>query len=1018
MSHQTHVRFTFGVIGGEEFDVVEFHLTEALSETFRLELELASRNPAVDFERVVDQPARFTLWHRERPMRYVTGRISSFFQGETGFRRTRYRAVVEPLLARLALCSDWRIFQQQSVPEILQTVLDTHGLRHYEQRLTEPHLSREYCVQAGESDLDFVLRLAAEEGIFHRFDHSAEGSTLIHGDRLYIHGEIDGGPVRYNPAPGGDQPEPCLRRFTYGEQVRTSRLTQRDYTFKHPRYQQEHLQTGDGMGQSPGYERYDYPGRYKEDAAGLPFTRDRLRGLRRDASMAVVEGDDPRLVPGVAFDLVDHPRENWNHGWRPIRIEHHGTQYTSQAEESATARQGTHYRYTAEIIPDHIEWRPEPRPRPVIPGPQEATVVGPENEEYHVDEHGRVRVRFAWIREGRNSAQDTCWIRPASSLAGTRWGHITLPRIGQEVIVDFVNGDPDQPFIASRMYRVTNPAPYELPKFQTLSTLKTKEHKGQRASELRLDDTTAEISAALMNDHGASHLHLGYLTHPRPDGGQPRGEGFELRTDLHGALRAAQGLLLSTDEQPQAQGGQLSRAALIQCLESALELARNLGRYAEQHQNLSHDAGPQTTLSEAVRDLGHGANDEPAGSGGQPLIAISSPAGIAAGTPRAITLAAGQHLDAVAEQNQHLTAGQAIVMNAGQGISQFAHGGDLRHIAHQGQVLVQAQHDTVRIQADKSVEVSASNEHVLVMADKHVTLLCQGAYIKLHDGKIEFGCPGDMTFNAGGYNWLGAASEAATLPQFDVGDTQRRFVLTLPDGERPAANHPYKITLSNGQQVAGVTDEQGATQMMQENGMHMASFELLPLVTKLAGAGAAAVAAGSSIGLARNLVLPPDPSAGRPLTDNEVELAKIIYADSIDYQKVRIREENFLPWQGDSYTITPNGHLYLGKQLRGIPDFATAADRNLQLHFIHEMMHVWQHQQGINVLARGAYTQVKEFTIGGQYNYQLQPGKVLGDYNLEQQADIAKDYFAAKQRADRSEIEKLKAVLGNFPVSY
>lgn len=458
MSHQSQMHFTFSVVGGEDFDVIEFHLTEALSETFLLELDLASHNPAIGFDQIVDKAARFIIWNGEQPVRYVHGRISSFFQGETGFRRTRYRALVEPALARLGLCSDWRIFQQQSAPEILQALLKEHGISHYEQWLTEEHLRREYCVQAGETDLDFTLRLAAEEGLFHRFAHSEEGCALIHGDRLYIHGEVKGGPVRYNPMPGGDQLEPGLRRFTYGEHVRTARQTQRDYTFKHPRYQQEHSQLGEGIRhQNLDYERYDYPGRYKQDAAGRPFTRDRLRGLRRDAQLAVVEGDDPRLVPGIAFDLIDHPRDEWNHGWRPVWMKHHGKQHTSQAEESADAQFGTHYSYTAHIVPDRIEWRPEPRPRPAIPGPQEATVVGPEGEEFYVDEHGRVKVQFPWDREGQNNDRSSCWLRPASSLAGLRWGHITLPRVGQEVIVDFLNGDMDQPFIASRMYRVTTP---------------------------------------------------------------------------------------------------------------------------------------------------------------------------------------------------------------------------------------------------------------------------------------------------------------------------------------------------------------------------------------------------------------------------------------------------------------------------------------------------------------------------------------------------------------------------------
>ncbi|MDF3832521.1 type VI secretion system tip protein TssI/VgrG, partial [Cupriavidus basilensis] len=320
-----------------------------------------------------------------------------------------------------------------------------HGIDTPDWHLTAEHLAREYCVQPGESDLGFVCRLAAEEGLVFYHRHDDTDHRLVLGDRLYVHGSIDGGPVRYQPTPGADQPEPALRRFAYAQHVRTTRQTQRDYTFKHPRYRQEHSPSVAGQGQ-PDYERYDYPGRYKQDAAGAPFTLNRLRGRRRDARLAVVEGDDPRLVPGIAFDLIGHPRADWNHGWRPVRIRHRGTQHTSQAEESADAQQGTHYSYTAEIVPDKVEWRPEPLPRLLVPGPQIATVVGPDGEEFHVDEHGRVCVQFTWDRLGRHS----CWIRPAHGWAGTRWGHLALPRIGQEVLVDFVDGDPDQPIITAR----------------------------------------------------------------------------------------------------------------------------------------------------------------------------------------------------------------------------------------------------------------------------------------------------------------------------------------------------------------------------------------------------------------------------------------------------------------------------------------------------------------------------------------------------------------------------------------
>ncbi|WP_438858632.1 type VI secretion system Vgr family protein, partial [Achromobacter spanius] len=240
MPRLSDLRFTFTPASGVAFDVIEFTLDEALSDTYRLCLELSSIDPAIDFGTLLDQPALFTIWRGEQAVRHVHGIVTEFAQADTGFRRTRYRLVVEPSLARAALCSDWRIYQHLSVPEILADVIKRQGITDYEQVTTFEHLPREYCVQAGDTNLAFLDRLAAEEGYFYRYAHSEHGHRLIHGDRIYIHGEIAGGPVVYSPMPGGDQTEPALHRFAYAERVRTAVQTQRDYTYTHPRYSQEH----------------------------------------------------------------------------------------------------------------------------------------------------------------------------------------------------------------------------------------------------------------------------------------------------------------------------------------------------------------------------------------------------------------------------------------------------------------------------------------------------------------------------------------------------------------------------------------------------------------------------------------------------------------------------------------------------------------------------------------------------------------------------------------------------------
>ncbi|MFU3621547.1 type VI secretion system Vgr family protein, partial [Pseudomonas paraeruginosa] len=229
------------------FDVVEFELEEALCEPFRLHLKLASDRRAVDFKQVLDQPGTFTLWQDGRPVRYVHGLVSRFTQGASGFRRTRYELLLEPQLARLELSSNWRIFQNKSVPEILQALLQEHQVLDHEQRIYHEHLPREYCVQAGDSDRYLHDRLAFEEGLVYYFRFDEQRHTLVCCDRLYVQERIAGGPVLFSAQPEGDNPRPVLHALRYSENVRTARQTQRDYSFKRPTFDQEQHLHGEAL---------------------------------------------------------------------------------------------------------------------------------------------------------------------------------------------------------------------------------------------------------------------------------------------------------------------------------------------------------------------------------------------------------------------------------------------------------------------------------------------------------------------------------------------------------------------------------------------------------------------------------------------------------------------------------------------------------------------------------------------------------------------------------------------------
>jgi type VI secretion system secreted protein VgrG len=497
MPRQSDLRFTFEPLQGDAFEVVEFKLEEGLSQPFKLTLDLVSHDPAVDFNRVLDLGALFTVWRGETPVRYVHGLVSLFCQGDTGFRRTRYHAVIEPTLARAGLRSNWRMFQYKTVPEIITLVLKGQRITDLEKQICFDHQTREYCVQAGETDLDFIARLAAEEGLLYTFEHRTDGHTLILTDRVGGLGTIGTHkdcPVLYQPMGGGDSAEPALHRFSYTEQVRTSRQVQRDYTFTHPRYNQQH--TADGglalKNQHKDYERYDYPGRYKRDAAGKPFTKTRLHALRSDARMAELEGDDARLQPGLAFDLSEHPRPDFNDRWRSIALEHTGKQHSSLQEEAGGSDYSTTYHLKASAIRWDAEWKAPLQPKPCIDGPHTATVVGPPGEEIYCDEWGRVKVSFPWDRDSQENDHSSCWIRVTQGWAGTLWGAMAVPRIGQELIISYLDGDPDQPIATGRAYRQANLPPYELPKHKTRMTIKSRTHKGTGFNELRFEDEVGQ----------------------------------------------------------------------------------------------------------------------------------------------------------------------------------------------------------------------------------------------------------------------------------------------------------------------------------------------------------------------------------------------------------------------------------------------------------------------------------------------------------------------------------------------
>jgi len=490
---------TIGGLPRDFFTVVGFELTESLSSLFHGRLDLASTFSDIAAADTLEQPVDLVVWQDGQPLRRFTGVVNEFARGDTGHRRTRYEVIIQPPLWRLGLMHNSRIFQTQSSDAIVRKLLEERGIIDITFDLKRTPEEREYCVQHRETDLAFLERLSAEEGWHYRYNHGdvngEEQPALIIADH---HGDAPRlAEAQYNAKAGGSTQQPAIFRFKYQERVRAASVAMKDYSFKNPAYALMHEHQADKLdAQREDYQHYDYPGRFKADASGQPFTESRLEALRNDATTATGKSNRPDFTVGAKTELTEHDNQTLNREWLFTTVTHKGEQPQALEEEGGSGP--TTYHNDFQAIPADRTWRPNPQTlnRPIMDGPQIAIVTGPDGEEIHCDEHGRVKVRFPWdrrlrpakVESDKNDEHSSAWLRVSQGWAGGQYGFMALPRIGHEVIVSFLDGDPDQPIITGRTYHATNTPPYGLPEHKTRTTLKTQTHKGEGSNELRFED--------------------------------------------------------------------------------------------------------------------------------------------------------------------------------------------------------------------------------------------------------------------------------------------------------------------------------------------------------------------------------------------------------------------------------------------------------------------------------------------------------------------------------------------------
>ncbi|EAA7842699.1 type VI secretion system tip protein VgrG [Salmonella enterica] len=484
------LRFTLEVDGlpPDTFAVTEFHLSQSLSSLFSLALTLASAQPSLSFEQVLEKTAHLTVWQGMVPQRRVKGVVTCLELGEYDGHQMLYAMKVRPPFWRAALRKNFRIFQNQDIKTIVTTLLKENDVKEWSPLLGDPHPAREFCVQYGETDFDFLSRLLAEEGIFSYEEHglkSTNQSLVLCDNVAFLPAPTD---IAFNPDTRSGTVSDFINRFRLSAQIRPSSMLTKDYTFKRPGWSGRFEHPGEKLDwQRSQYEVYDWPGRFKDEQHGKAFARYQMEGWRNNAEVAECRSPSPKLWPGIRFRLTGHPQQMLNREWQVVGSELHGKQPQAR---SGSRGKGTELENKFQVIPGDRTWRPVPHDKPSVDGPQSATVTGPAGEEIFCDEYGRVRVQFNWDRYNPADESSSCWIRVVQAWAGTGFGNLAIPRVGQEVIVDFLNGDPDQPIIMGRTYREDNKPQGGLPGTKTQMSIRSKTYKGGGFNELRFEDAT------------------------------------------------------------------------------------------------------------------------------------------------------------------------------------------------------------------------------------------------------------------------------------------------------------------------------------------------------------------------------------------------------------------------------------------------------------------------------------------------------------------------------------------------
>ncbi|HDK6357995.1 type VI secretion system Vgr family protein [Klebsiella variicola] len=758
-SHNHHLLSVKGCEAG--LDVLAFEGDEALSQPFRYRIEFTSADHAISKEMMLMKAASLTLQapvaqgfgiNVQQPVRVIQGVVTGFERLSTSRDETHYALTLQPRLALLNRSHQNAIYQDQSVPQIVEKILrERHGLRGQDFlfSLTKTYPRREQVMQYGEDDLRFITRLLGEVGIWFRFT----ADTRLHIDVAEFCDSQQGyekGLTLPSVPPSGQQSagvdavwEMACRHRVVEQQVST-----RDYNYREATADmnaQVDVTRGETTTFGEAYhwgDNYLTAGnvhdRHPAPESGAFYARLRHERYLNGQTRMQATTSCPTLCPGQVLKVTG------------------GEEVTGEfADGVLVTAMHSHARRDADFavefagIPDSpdVGYRPEPGARPVMAGTLPARVTSTrENDTYgHIDKHGRYRVNMLFDRARWETGFESLWVRQSRPYAGDTYG-LHLPLLaGTEVAIGFEDGNPDRPYIAGVLHDSAHGD------HVTIRNDKRNVLRTPANNKIRLDDERGKEHIKVSTEYGGkSQLNLGHLVDAEK---QPRGDGFELRTDSWGAIRAQKGIFISADGQAKARGQVLAMEPAVSLLKGAVNQVTEWGSITQTHHNVIPDTGPLSALTTGTSDLK------------QPTLLMSAPQGIAAVTPETTLLHSGNglYLQSLGEVN--ITTAQRCSLNASQAISLLAQQEGMRLVSAKGPLEVESHGEILSLTALKDITVQSTQGHLQLTAKNGITLGCGGAYIRLTpQGEVQIHGPGVISLK-GQHDLQGPVSEAFPLPE-------------------------------------------------------------------------------------------------------------------------------------------------------------------------------------------------------------------------------------------------------------